>query len=812
IEERLANLEREREALMEETGTHEALLEAARFALADREREVLARLTVAAIPPPLPEPALPGGLDDVDEGNSVGEPAALPVVPELSAAERELLQLGDTHATLRVQHLERACELDRHQLSRLEAQLEGARLDLPVLRYERSIWAEKLEDLAQRASDGLLGRQDPLVTAPVLHQAASHTQVLLLNPQRTLDDMVLRIRPGRTRVPTGRGTLIAIGLVGLLSMGLVLRNRRRILEIEPRGPGEATVLHALQAALPLLPVALVSFPLYALDAVPEALHPLYRFSAWAPAVVAASVATGVSMFPKGGTATLSASIARYSRFLIRFGAAVTCVIGLINTVLPLFGYSDEVRSLLRGVSLGWILLVWLLLMVRKQEILGAIGAAGDDPSEGMIKAGIRRLYRVFALGPLAVYVLYAAGYANLAGFLVQGGLVTLAVFMLAPWVHETLRSSAAKALGYPDGGGFFALKSEGSKAAYRAVAPLLLLSVGLASLLLVMAGWNSGQQVTGLAALLTRPLFEIGGSNVSLGSLFLLGVTIVGTMLLSRQFNKLLNKVVYPIYDLDKGMRSTMDTLSGYVVMIIGLVVSLDVVGLGIGFLTVFAGVVGIGVGFGSQTLAANFIAGLILLFTRPLTVDDVIEVSGVTGRVVRIAPFSTVVRTLDNLDVVIPNSDLLGGAVVNWTGDHDHVRINVEVGVAYGSDVPKVEKLLLDAMSADPRVLRKPKPTVRFDGFGASSLDFVMLPWIDNPEDRFIVASSLRHAVDRVFREHSIEIPFPQQDLHLRSGDASLKVALENGFEVRKEDGDVLAEADPALQKGKRSKPAPPN
>lgn len=797
----------EGQSLNTESDAHRDLLEQARKALRERDREMLERLTIPGVrlaPIEGPDGEVPPEPEESEEPEESDE-------PELSAAEREVIQLEDALLGLRVQRLERACELDRVKLARLESVAAHLRLELPVLDLERSMWLARRADLAQRAADGLLGRRPGLINAPVLHKAATHTQRLLLDPAQALDDMVVRIRPGASRAPTGRGTLLAIALVGFLSMGLVLRNRDRLTRIEPRSRGEATVLHAAQAVLPLLPVALVSFPLYALDAVPEALHPLYRFSAWAPAVVAAAVATGLSVFPAGGTKTLSASIARYARFLIRFGAAVTCIIGLINTVLPLLGYSDDVRRLLRGVSMGWILLVWLLLMVRKQEILSVIGADGEDPKEGIIKTGIRRLYRVFALGPLAVYVLYAAGYSNLAGFLVQGGLVTLAVFMLAPWVHASLRTAASNALGYPDGGGLFALTPDGARAAYRAVAPLLLLGVGLVSLLLIAAGWNSGQRIGSLPSLLTRPLFQVGGSHVSVSSLFLLALTIAAMMIVGRQVNRLLNEHVYPIYDLDRGMRTTMDTLSGYVVLMLGVVVSLDVVGLGIGFLTVFAGVIGIGVGFGSQTLAANFISGLILLFTRPVEVDDVIEVSGVTGRVVRIAPFSTVVRTLDSLDVVIPNSDLLGGTVTNWSGDADHVRMAVGVGVAYGSDVRLVERLLLEAMQAEPRVMRRPKPAVRFDGFGDSSLDFTMLPWLNDPDQRFVVASALRYSVDAAFREHDVEIPFPQRDLHLRSGDATLAVALQRGLEVRNEDGEVLAEADPKVQEAARSKQGAP-
>lgn len=785
LQSRIEAIEAQRAGLLTEGDLHMGLLEQSRSALEQRDREMLAMLTVVGEPT-----ALVLGPD--------GEVGPQPPAPDISPAERELMQLEDSLLSLRVRRFERACELDRVKLARLEAVRDHVQVELPVLDFEREAWAERSTSLAARASDGLLGRQD----FAVLESAASNTQKLLLDPAQALEEVVGRLRPGPSRVPTGRGTLLAIALVGLLSMGLVLRNQGQLAAIQPRSPGEATVLYALCAALPVLPVALVSFLLYTLGAVPEALVPLYRFSAWAPPVVAAAVAIGVSTFPPGGTPTLSASIARYARFIVRFGAAITCLIGLVNTLLPLLGYDDEVRRLLGEVSLGWILLVWLLLMVRKQEILGLIGANGDDPNEGIIKASIRRLYRVFALGPLAVYVLLAAGYANLAGFLMQGGLVTLAVFMLAPWVHETLRASVAGALGYPDGGGLFALQKEGAQAAYRAVAPLNLLGVGFGSVLLLAVGWNSGERIDSLPVLMTRPLVEIGGSHVSLGSLFLLALTIAGMTLIGRQFNRLLNRHVYPIYDLDRGMASTMDTLSGYLVLMAGVVVSLDVVGLGIGFLTVFAGVIGIGVGFGSQTLAANFISGLILLFTRPVTVDDVIETSGVIGRVVRIAPFSTVVRTLDNLDVIIPNSDLLGGTVVNWTGDEDQVRMGVVVGVAYGSNINLVEQLLMKAMDAEPRVLRRPRPAVRFDGFGDSSLDFTMLPWISDPEQRFEVASVIRHSVDRMFREHGIEIPFPQHDLHLRAGDASLAVAVERGLEVRHPDGEVVSPADEKLQR----------
>jgi small-conductance mechanosensitive channel len=208
-------------------------------------------------------------------------------------------------------------------------------------------------------------------------------------------------------------------------------------------------------------------------------------------------------------------------------------------------------------------------------------------------------------------------------------------------------------------------------------------------------------------------------------------------------------------------------------------VISLDVVGVGIGILTVFAGVIGIGLGFGSQTLVANFIAGLILLVTRRISVEDVIEVEGQVGRVLRIGSFSTAVRTLENLEVVVPNSLIIESSVTNWTRGGSPVRLAVEVASAYGSDVALVRRLLLQVAHEDPRVLENPAPLVRFDSFGDSGLVFTLAPWIEDPEERLMVSSDLRFRIDRAFREHDVEIPFSQQDLHIRAGDGLIKVEL---------------------------------
>ncbi|HCP44892.1 MAG TPA: hypothetical protein DIU15_02525 [Deltaproteobacteria bacterium] len=454
----------------------------------------------------------------------------------------------------------------------------------------------------------------------------------------------------------------------------------------------------------------------------------------------------------------------------------------------------------------WLLVGWLGIALRRKELLVFLGAEGDRKDVGLILAGIRRFYRVLVVAPVVLYVLYAAGYNNLAIFLVRGGAFSCLVLLLAPWAHLRLRELVERLLGYPHGGGILALSPSGARTAYRALAPLILLGIGGASFTLLASGWGYGHLVGSLSSAISYPLLDVGGSSISAGSILLFGLTIAVTYLLSRWVLSMLQQHLYPLYDLDRGMRTTLDTLIRYAIVLTGVVVGLDVVGVGVGFLTVFAGVIGIGIGFGSQTLAHNFISGLILLVTRPAAVDDVIEVEGIIGRVVRISSYATVVRTLDNLLVIVPNSRILDGRLVNWTVGDKRVRLSVQVGVAYGSDIAAVKKILLEVADQHPRVLRYPAPIVRFDDFGDSSLSFSLLPWTDDPDNRFVVASDLRFKVEAAFREADIEIAFPQQDVHLRTADGVIKVALEQGFEVQDEGGETLVHADLGRQRARSS------
>ena len=201
------------------------------------------------------------------------------------------------------------------------------------------------------------------------------------------------------------------------------------------------------------------------------------------------------------------------------------------------------------------------------------------------------------------------------------------------------------------------------------------------------------------------------------------------------------------------------------------------------------------GIGFGLQAIVNNFVSGLILLFERPIKVGDMIEVGTDIGEVKELGLRATTVQTFDNAEIVIPNSQLITGSVMNWTLAEKKVRVRVPVGVSYGSDISKVLEILLTCANENPLVLSTPKPVALFLAFGASSLDFELRAWIADFNDKLSTLSELNQDIEYEFSLAGIEIPFPQRDLHLRSVDHAVLENLgesknANGIEINKSRG----------------------
>ncbi|GIX47258.1 MAG: hypothetical protein KatS3mg131_1469 [Candidatus Tectimicrobiota bacterium] len=314
---------------------------------------------------------------------------------------------------------------------------------------------------------------------------------------------------------------------------------------------------------------------------------------------------------------------------------------------------------------------------------------------------------------------------------------------------------------------------------------------------LVLLGLVIVQHLYGLdqdlfAALDAVTLFAIGTGDagqplwLTLGDVLKVAAILGGATLLVRNLPGLCEVLLFPRLQWDAGLRYAFLTLSRYAVVLAALWWSLAELHLRWSSIQWIIAAASVGLGFGLQEIVSNFVSGLILLIERPISVGDFVAVGGQEGTVTRITIRATTIQNLDNQTVIIPNKEFIAGQVINWTLGDTYVRVTLKVGVAYGSDMELVRRLLTDAVSTHPKVLRYPPPQVLFRGFGDSSLDWQVWFFVPTPRERFSVAHDVLLAIDRAFRQHGVQIPFPQRDLHLRSADVALAVRpLGNAHEV---------------------------
>ena len=196
---------------------------------------------------------------------------------------------------------------------------------------------------------------------------------------------------------------------------------------------------------------------------------------------------------------------------------------------------------------------------------------------------------------------------------------------------------------------------------------------------------------------------------------------------------------------------------------------ALRAVGMELSNLAMVAGGLSVGIGFGMQTIVNNFLSGLILIFSRTLQAGDVVEVGGTQGRVRKISVRATMVETFDNALIIVPNSEFVASRLINWTRNSRTVRREIKLGVAYGSDADQVMKILLATANANSNVLKYPPPSAAFADFGASTLDFSLKFWVRDYDVAVSTASDIRLEIEREFREHRIEIAFPQLDVNIK-------------------------------------------
>lgn len=270
----------------------------------------------------------------------------------------------------------------------------------------------------------------------------------------------------------------------------------------------------------------------------------------------------------------------------------------------------------------------------------------------------------------------------------------------------------------------------------------------------------------------TTPLFNLGAKPISIWTIIYLILLFALLVFASGKLRKWLTHTLLAKSSLDVGIRQSIGTITRYIILTIGFVVIMQTAGIDLSAVTILAGALGVGIGFGLQNITNNFVSGLIILFERPIKVGDRIEVGLVSGEVVKISARATTILTNDNIAIIVPNSEFISSKVINWSHNDNNVRFKIPVDVAYGSDVHLVEKLLLEVAEEDSDVLKNPPPAVRFLEFGDNGLHFELRAWSSTLMQRpGKLISQLNFAVYHKFAKNNIDIPFPQRDLHIKSG-----------------------------------------
>ncbi len=264
-------------------------------------------------------------------------------------------------------------------------------------------------------------------------------------------------------------------------------------------------------------------------------------------------------------------------------------------------------------------------------------------------------------------------------------------------------------------------------------------------------------------------LFTLGETDVSLLTIIVMAVVVYVSTKLAKLVRNYFNKTVFPRLKIEPGLQFSLSKLIGYIVIAIGILIAIQGMGIRLSALTVFAGVLGVGIGFGMQSITANFVSGVAILFERPIKEGDMVKVGAMIGTVMKINLRATIIKTIDNEHLIVPNTQFVNATVENMSHSDPKLRLHVDVGVAYGTDPHLVREALLEAARATENILGVPEPDVLFTSFGDSALNFVLRVWVADPFMQLKVKSELHYAIVDQFRQREITIPFPQRDVHIR-------------------------------------------
>ncbi len=464
------------------------------------------------------------------------------------------------------------------------------------------------------------------------------------------------------------------------------------------------------------------------------------------------------------TRDLFSAASRYGKklyFWARFVLLYVVVVIAVVWAAEAFEMREDVLALLQTAISISVVFVLFHFFLRKTAFLSLFPDLAYRNYQLFVKYLGRYYYQLMA-GSFVAALLWSLGYGNLGRFVLSKIWFTLAVVLLIILFYGVCNRWLQGWSGSRDA------SDEAADMMIRSLRALLLYGTVVASLIVVM---NLLGLLGPLQRLMSFPIFTLGETQVSIWVIFKAVLILLGFVFVSRLVQAYLDYKVYPALGIDPGLGYALNTFLKFVMFGIGLLISLEIMGINLRFLLVFAGAIGIGIGLGLQNMAANVISGFTIIFGGKIRKGDWIEVGSTLGTVTDIYLRATKVRTRDNIEYLIPNSDLISKTIINYSLSSPMIRIELPVGVSYGADPREVERILLEIAEKEPLVAKYRRPAVRFVEYADSSINFELLIWI-NVRDvpRRKVRSALYFSIFEAFREAGIEIPFPQRDIHMRS------------------------------------------
>ncbi len=493
-------------------------------------------------------------------------------------------------------------------------------------------------------------------------------------------------------------------------------------------------------------------------------------------------------------------------------ARILVIFSVVALPLPLLLYLTKSLGLLReyylGIYKGLVLLGVLLFLRHRQTVIRVVGRVQNLKYQRLYRLVVG-LYPLGFVVVLLLFVMEVLGHGPFTTFVIEETSMTAAALVIAYLLIRLLDDLLAKFTQLAE-----ATETETPAAAGTdedehalplldptqvavAVATVFRWFIIIGTAVVIAACWGMTRNM--LHDVLNYGWELDGGRRITVWRVGASVLIMVATVFISRALRGMLQRRVYDTYlPLDRGAQAAVNMLLHYSLICLGVYFAMSALHVTFGALAVLLGGLGLGLGLGLQPLIVNFVSGLMIILERHVKVGDKIEVNDTLGEVTRISMRATCIKTFDNVDIIVPNGQFINSSVVNWTLQDQRIRGKVNVGVAYGSDTRLVHDLLMRAARENKRVLYFPAPEAWFVSFGDSSLDFTLVVWFADTRERWSGMIELRYEIDRLFREHNIEIPFPQRTLSIK-GDQPLTVRL-----VRD-----ASDAPPAAQPG--DSPAPP-